>query len=148
MIGSNKVSSRSYNCVSEYISFIVYGLVFSGVCCLMGDIEGGKWMYDGGCVGCVVLLRPSIAGLAGADTWFGHVTVCWDAGGANSTSPLSWWLLFSGVGVISGVESGMGAGAAHREDVVVLSHFAVLPVIEVSAAVSACTLASSQKSSP
>ena len=38
------------------------------MCRLMGDMFDVKWIYVLRCVECVVLLWPSIAGLAGADT--------------------------------------------------------------------------------
>ena len=62
---------------------------------------------------------------------------------------LSWWSLFSGIENCSEMESGMGAGAAHIDDVDVLAHFALLSVVGLAAAAaSACTFIKLQKSSP
>ena len=150
VIGSSRVLSGSCSWVNEYIS-IIYELVFGDVlCCLMGDMEGGKWMGEGVSIGgCLVFLWPNIAGLAGANTWFGHKSVCWGAGVATSLLPLFWWLM-NLVGVSSGVESGIGADAAHREDDDVPSRFAGLLVVgaEVSDVISSCKLINFQKSSP
>ena len=131
--------------------FHSYGLLFGGVCCLMGDREGGKWMGEGDSIGCLVFLWPNMTGLTGANTWSDHKSVCWGAGVATSLLPLFWWLMDL-VGVSSGVESGIGADAAHREDDDVSSRFVGLGLSAVGAEVSdviiSCKLTNFQKSSP
>ena len=115
----------------------------------MGDMEGEKWMGEGEFIGCLVFLWPNMAGLAGANTWSGHKSVCWGAGVATSLLPLFWWLMGL-MGVSSGVESDIGADAAHREDDDVSSRFAGLSIVgvEVSDAIISCKLTNFQKSSP
>ena len=96
----------------------------------------------------VVLLWPIIVGMAGAVLRFGHGMVCWIAGFAFSRS-LS-WLSVTVVGVLSGVSSGSGAAAAHRDDKEEFSSILELAaaVIGVFVGVCASRFRVFQKSSP